>query len=66
VSSTDDSKISGSDSDWDNDDDANGNVMVVKKLMIEAWNCPKKYAKTVEILDFLDVFGNLDENEWGK
>jgi hypothetical protein len=39
---------------------------MANKARIEAWNYTKKYAKKVESLDFLDVFGKLDEDEWEK
>jgi hypothetical protein len=39
---------------------------MVKKASIEVCNYTKSYAKKVESLDFLDVFGKSDENEWEK
>jgi hypothetical protein len=46
------------------DDDATRSL--VKRTRIGAWNYPKNYAKKVENLDFLDVFGKADDNEWKK
>jgi hypothetical protein len=58
-----DSKIFGSDSDWDNNDADDDNEYVntngmVKKVRIKAWNYSKLYAKNVETLDSLDVLVN--------
>jgi hypothetical protein len=61
------SKISGSDSDLDNgSDNEDTSISLVKRTRIGAWNYPKNYAKKVENLDFLDVFGKANENEWKK
>jgi hypothetical protein len=46
------------------DDDVNSSL--VNMMRIGAWNYPKNYSKKVESLDFLDVFGKADKNEWRK
>jgi hypothetical protein len=51
----------------DNDsDDDDASSSLVKRTRSRAWNYPKNYAKKVENLDFLDVFGKANENDWKK